>query len=643
MNSNQSLTNSQPQPSENSEPKSPTPSVTDDMSDKFSSNSGISGCGNGGSNNTLTLTTNNRTTTNHFNGCHFTTAPAANSAVRTISPNELATDEDDPIEYDQNQSVLLPFSMFETFAISDKKGDSDGNSGDKKKKNQPSKAQLEVAKRNFKYYQVLDQKQVRTSCPVDKSTESIHQFASLLLSIVEGLEKAALDEYEKVAVDTINMLAESKLQLQNRLWDFSGLEQFLVDARSSSPIDPLVPMQILLSVYRLNEEASNFVRQTLPNLINHYGRSSNQEWMNFAINARKDRKNHSLVTHLNNKCRGLKRIVHNAEERVFEMHTTVRKPKDSPDIHVYPWTEHSGGTTKAKKVYIVIPKSLSADPPKSIEDVKALLKPSQAQSLPPESQQSSGIECQFVYMVQELIRNQYERNQLVELVDRQFQALNADENGLNVQHFGLSHEANEVGAANDAVLDNVELENFHLDLSNYLIGNGMEESARNGSNTDETTATATTTSGRANESGPPNESISDKTKASSTAAADSFHATFSSEISEKDQRQRDADERVDNQNPQALQENEHEEEEKDNDCDGDEYEVNDFLSRRNGQVFVEWKERTLGEYKKERFQWINENFVEGGLSDFAKKYTPLKEEVPIDSITHKMTLSELTH
>jgi hypothetical protein len=70
-------------------------------------------------------------------------------------------------------------------------------------------------------------------------------------------------------------------------------------------------------------------------------------------------------------------------------------PKLSPDHHVYPWTEHGGGKMKAKKVYIVIPRSLSNEAPKSIEDAKALLQPAQ--------QQFSGLESQFLDMVQDLI------------------------------------------------------------------------------------------------------------------------------------------------------------------------------------------------------------------------------------------------
>jgi hypothetical protein len=38
---------------------------------------------------------------------------------------------------------------------------------------------------------------------------------------------------------------------------------------------------------------------------------------------------------------------------------------------------------------------------------------------------------------------------------------------------------------------------------------------------------------------------------------------------------------------------------------------------------------------KDRFGWIDEKLVQAGLPVFKEKYTPLKEEVPIDSITQK--------
>jgi hypothetical protein len=167
--------------------------------------------------------------------------------------------------------------------------------------------------------------------------------------------------------------------------------------------------------------------------------------MNFAIKIIDGRQNHSLVTHLNNKCRNLKRLVHDAEQRVFAMHTCVRMPKTGPDYHVFEWTEHGGGRKKAKKVYIVIPRSLSKAAPKSIEDIKTLLQPAQQQPLPPEHGQCSGLESQFLDMVQDLIRNQYSRDRLVELIDQQFQVLNANENDMynNGQQFGLSYGANQ--------------------------------------------------------------------------------------------------------------------------------------------------------------------------------------------------------
>jgi hypothetical protein len=260
-----------------------------------------------------------------------------------------------------------------------------------------------------------------------------------------------VQEYERVAIQSINMLANSSFhQLSNPLRNLREIQDFLQAARlktqSSSSFDPLVPLQILLSVYWLNEEASDFVKQTLPNLINTYGSIYNPTWMNISIKIVDGRQNHSLVTHLNNKCRSLKRLVHIAEQNVFAMHTRVRIPKLGPDHHVYPWTEHGSGRKKAKKVYIVIPRSLSHETPKSIEDVKALLRPAQQQPLPPEHEQISGLESPFLDMVQDLIRNYYSRNRLVELINQQyqqFQVSNANENDLDNdgQQFGLSYGA----------------------------------------------------------------------------------------------------------------------------------------------------------------------------------------------------------
>jgi hypothetical protein len=135
---------------------------------------------------------------------------------------------------------------------------SDGGSDDKKK-NQPSKAQLKVAENFFLYFKLLDRKRYQSSCPVDKSPESVHQFACLLLSIVESLETLAVEEYERVAVQSINMLANSSFQPLNPLRNLSEIQEFLQESRlktqsSSSSFDPLAPMKILLSVYRLNEE-----------------------------------------------------------------------------------------------------------------------------------------------------------------------------------------------------------------------------------------------------------------------------------------------------------------------------------------------------------------------------------------------------
>jgi hypothetical protein len=138
-----------------------------------------------------------------------------------------------------------------------KKGNNnDGDSGEKKK-NQPSKAQLKVAKEFYPYFKLLDQKQYQTSCPVDKSSESVHQFACLLLSIVEGLEIQAVEEYERVAIEYINMLGVLSFQPLGPLRKLSEIQGFLQAARlktqSSSSFDPLVPLQILLSDYRFCE------------------------------------------------------------------------------------------------------------------------------------------------------------------------------------------------------------------------------------------------------------------------------------------------------------------------------------------------------------------------------------------------------
>jgi hypothetical protein len=302
-------------------------------------------------------------------------------------------------------------------------------------------------------------------------------------------------------------------------------------------------MQILLSVYRLNEEASSFVKQTLPNMINTYGSIVNPTWMNFAIKIIDSRHNHSLVAHLNNKCRCLKRLVHNiAEQNIFA-------PKLSPDHHVYPWTEHGGGKKKAKKVYIVIPRSLSNKAPKSIEDVKALLRPAQ--------QQFSGLESQFLDMVQDLIRNQYRysRDRLVELVDQQFQVSNADENDLNIngQQFGLSNEAIEGNAGNDGQqfgllsganhglnLTNANEDKAAKDLSDFIEDHIIEDLLFEDHDA----------------SGHMGGSISDNTKTASTAAGDPFDSHFADEAADKDQRQQDAEERANNQNSQnSKQEN----------------------------------------------------------------------------------------
>ena len=576
------------------------PSITNDMAGTINNNQS----------NKFQSGSNQHFHQSHFyQSCNVTVAPAAAvitaapaAAVPTGSPNDPSSqpaeeEGDADIEYDEHKRVYLPQAMFAAF--SGKKGNNnDGGSGEKMK-NQPSKAHLKVAEEFFRYYKHLDQKQFRTCCPVDKSPESVNQFACLLLSIVEGLEIQAVNVYESVAIESINMHAVSNFDLLCPLRKLSDIQSFLQAARlttqSSSSLDPLLPLQILLSVYRLNEEASNFVKQTLPNLINDYGRNGNLTWMNFAIKIIDGRQNHSLVTHLNNKCRTLKRVIHDAEQRVFAMQIRVRMPKSGPDHHVYQWTEHGGGRKKEKKVYIVIPRSLSEAAPKSIEDVKALLRPAQQQPLPPEHGQFSGQESQFLDMVQDLIRNQYSRDRLVELIDQQFQVLNA--NGAN-QESNLTNEG-EVGG--------FDWDDFDLNLF------------------EEKDVTVENESGLVNGSDPGN------TKASSTAAGDLFDSSFANEVAEKDKRQQEAEERANNQNSQT-QKNEQAAEPNDNADDNGVYEVKEYLSHGNGRVFVEWLERRKGQWGKERFGWIAEKNVQGGLSAFMKKYTPLKEEVPIDSI-----------
>ena len=88
---------------------------------------------------------------------------------------------------------------------------------------------------------------------MDKSSESVHQFACLLLSIVKDLEIQAVEEYERVAIESINMLADSSFQPMGPLRKLSEIQGFLQAARlktqSSPDFDPLLLLQILLSVY----------------------------------------------------------------------------------------------------------------------------------------------------------------------------------------------------------------------------------------------------------------------------------------------------------------------------------------------------------------------------------------------------------
>jgi hypothetical protein len=196
----------------------------------------------------------------------------------------------------------------------------------------------------------------------------------------------------------------------------------------------------------------------------------------------------------------------------------------------------------------------------------------------------------------------------VELIDQQFQVLNANENDMynNGQQFGLSYGANQESNHTNEGEVGMDLSNYANDIVDELndFFDKEDDSLVDGSNTD-------------------------NTKATSTAAGDLFDSSFANEVAEKDQRQQDAEERANNQNSQT-QENEQAEEPNDN--DNGVYEVKDYLSHGNGMVFVEWLERRKGEWGRERFGWIDEKLVQEGLSVFMKKYTPLKEEVPIDSI-----------
>jgi hypothetical protein len=198
-------------------------------------------------------------------------------------------------------------------------------------------------------------------------------------------------------------------------------------------------------------------------------------------------------------------------------------PKLSPDHHVYPWTEHGGGKKKARKVYIVIPRSLSNEAPKSIEDVKAQLQPAQ--------QQFAGLESQFLDMVQDLIRNQYSRDRLVELVDQQFQVSNANENDLNIngQQFGLSNEANEGNAGNDGhqfgLLNGA---NHGLNLTNEgKAAKGLSDFIEDHIIEDLLFEDHDATMD--NESGHVDGSVSENTKTASTAAGDPFDSLFADE------------------------------------------------------------------------------------------------------------------
>jgi len=530
--------------------------------------------------------THSGSTQNIYNNCNVNNhspAAAAPTGLQSNPSSQLAEEVvNSNIEFDDCHRVILPQAMFAKF--SEKKDDKkdDNNDSVEKKKNQPSKAQLKVADEYFHYYYVLERKQFQTRCPVVKSSESVCKFACLLQSIVENLEGQAVEEYERVALEIINMHAVSMLQMPP-LRQLSKIQGFLQEARlktqSSSSMDPLLPLQILLNFYRMNEEASYFAKQTLPNLINTFGSKTNPSWMYFSIKIVEGRQNHSLVTHLNNRCRMYKRPVHDAEQRVFPVYTRVRKPKTSPVNHVVKWTEHGGGRKKSKKVYIVIPMSLSKEAPNSIDEVRELLRPAQQQPLPPEHgqcsypesaqqqplppehRQCSNPESQFVHTLQYLLRHGYSSEQVVELVEEQSQVLKAN--------------------VDDAIEE----------ISNTLDGEDM---------------TANNERGLVNKGNP----------------EDTFDSAFANEWADKDQRQQEAEESAKNQRSQTRE----------NEQAADAYEVKDYLSHVDGEVYVEWKEQTNGQWGPDRFQWIPEAHAQEGFSDFKKKYTPLKEEVHIDSI-----------
>jgi hypothetical protein len=204
---------------------------------------------------------------------------------------------------------------------------------------------------------------------------------------------------------------------------------------------------------------------------------------------------------------------------------------------------------------------------------------------------------------------------------------------INGQQFGLLNEANEGDAGNDGqqfgLLNGA---NHGLNLTNEGeaakdLSDLIEDHIIEVFLFEDHDATVD------NESGHVDGSVSDNTKTASTAAGDPFDSLFADEeAADKDQRQQDAEERANNQNSQN---NEQAEEPVDNADNNGLFEVKEYLSHGNGMVFVEWVEQKRGEWGTERFGWIAEEDVQGGLSVFMEKYTPLKEEVPIYSVTQK--------
>jgi hypothetical protein len=111
---------------------------------------------------------------------------------------------------------------------------------------------------------------------------------------------------------------------------------------------------------------------------------------------------------------------------------------------------------------------------------------------------------------------------LVELIDQQFQVLNANENDMynNGQQFGLSYGANQESNLPD------EGENGGMDLSNY--SDDIVDTLNLFKEDEDVTLN--------NDMGLVDGSNPDNTKATSTAAGGLFDSSFANEMAEKDQR-----------------------------------------------------------------------------------------------------------